>query len=82
MYYSPSPSTGWQWPWDGSDGLVTLATGQELAKLGQPSFKGRKKNPKPLNTKGGKRKGAGGGEGAKRNPSSPQVLLTATLPSP
>lgn len=41
-----------------------------------------KKKPKLLNTKGGKRKGTGGWEWAKCSPSCPQVLLTATPPSP
>lgn len=32
-------------------GLVTLVMGQELAKLGRPWFKRKKKKSKPLNTK-------------------------------
>lgn len=73
MHYSPSPNPGWQWPWDGRDGLVTLATGQELGKLGQPWFKGKKKKkPKPLNTKRlGREKELEGWEGARLSPQAP-----------
>lgn len=75
---SPNPGSG-----HGGDGLVTLVTGQDLAKLGQPQFKSkkRKKKIKPQSTKRRWSSMAGGGSSVPGSThSSPQPSLPAPNP--